>query len=195
MIKNWLTDYIEKQHQALDSVPVDEIARLVEVVRGAYQRDARIFAIGNGGSAANASHFATDLGKSASDALPKRFRVISLTDNVPWITALGNDYDYADIFVGQLQNYAISGDVLITASVSGSSPNLVNAFEWAKEAKLETVALVGGKQGKLADLADHVLTVSDLHYGRVEDVQMHVFHMLCYAFVEVDGLATGVKSD
>jgi len=77
-----------------------------------------------------------DLGKGASDALGKRFRVLSLTDNVGWITALGNDYSYADIFVGQLQNYAREGDVLISISVSGNSPNCVKAIEWSKAHKV-----------------------------------------------------------
>lgn len=184
MINDWLQNYINEQHRALDTVPVADIAKLTEMLRSTHQRDARVFAIGNGGSAANASHFATDLGKGASDALSRRFRVISLTDNLPWITALGNDYEYADIFVGQLQNYAQSGDLLVAASVSGNSPNLVKAFEWAREKGLRTAALVGGKRGRLAEIADHVVVVDDTHYGRVEDIHMHILHMTCYAFME-----------
>ena len=90
-MKNWLQNYIAAQHRALDSVPLDGIADATETVRAAWREDRQIFAIGNGGSAANASHFATDLGKGSSDKVGKRFRVLSLTDNVAWITALGND--------------------------------------------------------------------------------------------------------
>jgi D-sedoheptulose 7-phosphate isomerase len=188
-MKTWLQNYIAAQHKALDSVPLDGIVRLAETVRAAWLRDAQIFAIGNGGSAANASHFATDLGKGSSDKLPRRFRVLSLTDNVAWLTALGNDYSFEDVFVRQLQNYARSGDILVAGSVSGNSPNLVRAFEWANEHGLETAAIVGAKRGRLAEIARQTIIVNDAHYGRVEDVQMHVFHMLCYIFMELPDFA------
>lgn len=188
-MKNWLQAYIHAQHKAFDSVPLDAIAQLIETVRAAWLRDAQIFAFGNGGSAANASHFATDLGKGASDRMPQRFRVLSLTDNAAWITAVANDYSYDDVFVRQLQNYARSGDLLLAASVSGDSPNLVKAFEWANAGGLENAAIVGAKRGRLAAIARQSLVVADTHYGRVEDVQMHIFHMLCYAFMELPDLA------
>jgi D-sedoheptulose 7-phosphate isomerase len=110
--------------------------------------------------------------------------VATVNDNVSWMTAIGNDYAYEDVFWRQLENYARPGDVLITSSVSGNSPNLVRAVEWANKHQLHTVALVGAKRGKLAELAAQVIVVGDTHYGRVEDVQMHILHMACYAFVE-----------
>ena len=184
-MKNWLQEYVAAQHKALNSVSLEGVERLIQTVRAAWMRYQQIFAIGNGGSAANASHFATDLGKGSSDVLPRRVRVLSLTDNVAWLTALGNDYSFDDAFLRQLQNYARSGDVLIAPSVSGNSPNLVKAFEWANAEGLETIAIVGAKRGKLAELAQQTIVIEDTHYGRVEDVQMHVLHMLCYAFMEL----------
>ena len=130
-MKTWLQNYIAAQHRAVDSIPLDAVAKATETVRIAWENDRQIFAIGNGGSAANASHFATDLGKGSSDAVGKRFRVQSLTDNLAWITALGNDYSYEEIFSRQLANYARPEDVLIVVSVSGNSPNLVKALDWA----------------------------------------------------------------
>ena len=183
-MKNWLQSYIAAQHRALDSVSLDTIVQATETVRTAWQEDRQIFAIGNGGSAASASHFATDLGKGSSDKLGQRFRVSSLNDNVSWITALGNDYSYEDIFLRQLQNFARAGDVLIAVSVSGASPNLVKALTWAKTQGLRTIALVGAKRGTLADIAELSIVVDDTHYGRVEDVHMHILHMICYAFME-----------
>ena len=112
------------------------------------------------------------------------FRVMSLTDNVAWITAIGNDYSFDDSFLRQLRNYGETDDVLIVISVSGNSPNLVKALEWAKPRGMKTIALVGGKRGRCAELADQVIVAEDTHYGRVEDVQMNILHMLCYAFVE-----------
>ena len=190
MITQWIADYLEAQKRAVDSVKPAEIAALVETLRVAWSQDRQVFAIGNGGSASNASHFAVDLGKGSSDKLPRRFRVLSLTDNVAWMTALGNDYSYDEIFSRQLMNYARKGDVLIAASVSGNSPNLVKAYEWAKAHGVKTLALVGAKRGRLAELADQVVVIEDTHYGRVEDVQMHILHILCYAFMEVPGLTT-----
>ncbi|MFO0910834.1 MAG: SIS domain-containing protein [Isosphaeraceae bacterium] len=183
-MKAWLSRYIAEQHRALDSIPLDGVERMVATVKAAWREDRQIFAIGNGGNAASASHFATDLGKGASDVAGKRFRVLTLADNVAWLTALGNDYCFDDVFVRPLQNYARAGDVLIAGSVSGSSPNLVRAFEWARTHDLRTIAMVGGKRGKLAEVAEQVVVIDDTHYGRVEDVQMTLFHMICYAFME-----------
>jgi D-sedoheptulose 7-phosphate isomerase len=183
-MKEWISDYIRAQKAAHDSIPVESVARLIQELAAALKADKNIFVFGNGGSAANASHFATDLGKGASDKVGKRFRVLALNDNVSWMTALANDYSYEDIFVGQLQNYGRAGDIALGISVSGNSPNCVKALEWAKQHGLKTVALVGGKGGRMAQLAEQVLMIKDTHYGRVEDAQMNICHMLCYAFME-----------
>ncbi len=183
-MKRWISDYIKAQQAAHESIPVDGVAQVIEKLRDALKADKQIFVFGNGGSAANASHFATDLGKGASDKVGKRFRVLSLTDNVPWMTALGNDYSYEDVFKGQLQNYGKPGDLAIGVSVSGNSLNCVKALEWAKSNGLKTLALVGAKRGRMAEIAEQVLIINDTHYGRVEDAQMGILHMLCYAFME-----------
>jgi D-sedoheptulose 7-phosphate isomerase len=183
-MNQWINDYVKAQKAALDSVPADAVAKLIGLLRDALKADRQIFVFGNGGSAANASHFVTDLGKGASDKLGKRFRVLSLNDNVSWMTALANDYSYEDVFAGQLQNYGRAGDVALSISVSGNSPNCVKALDWAKKSGLQTIALVGGKRGRMAEIADHVIVIGDTHYGRVEDVQMNILHLLCYAFME-----------
>jgi D-sedoheptulose 7-phosphate isomerase len=183
-MKQWIADYLEAQKRAHDSIPVEAVAGLIQTLRQALHEERQIFVFGNGGSAANASHFATDLGKGASDKVGKRFRVIALNDNVSWMTALANDYSYADVFVGQLQNYGRPGDLVISLSVSGNSPNCVKALEWAKQHGLRTVALVGAKRGRMAEVADEAIVIKDTHYGRVEDAQMGICHMLCYAFME-----------
>jgi D-sedoheptulose 7-phosphate isomerase len=183
-MKRWVSDYIQTQKAAHDSIPVEAVAQLIEKLRLALQEDRQIFVFGNGGSAANCSHFATDLGKGASDKVGKRFRVVSLNDNVSWMTALANDYSYEDVFVGQLQNYGKPGDIALSLSVSGNSPNCVKALEWAKKNGLRTVALVGAKRGRMAEIAEQVIVINDTHYGRVEDAQMGICHLVCYAFME-----------
>ncbi len=100
------------------------------------------------------------------------------------MTALGNDYAYKEVFSRQLMNFARPGDLVLTMSVSGNSPNLVKALEWSKQHGVYTIALVGGKRGKLAELADFTIVIDATHYGRVEDAHMGVCHMLCYAFME-----------
>ncbi len=180
----WLSEYVSAQKLTLDALPLAQIASLVTLLHDALEKDRQVFVFGNGGSAANASHFATDLGKGSSDKLGRRFRVISLNDNVAWLTALGNDYAYDDIFVRQLENYANPGDIALTMSVSGNSLNCIKALGWAKDHGLRTIALVGAKRGRLAEIAERVLTVESEHYGRVEDGHMGICHMLCYAFME-----------
>jgi D-sedoheptulose 7-phosphate isomerase len=173
------------QHHVLDSIPIEEVQSRIGDLEPARNAGRRIFVIGNGGSAANGSHYTTDLGKNAFAAhgggLPP-FRVVSLTDNPPWISAISNDLSFAEIFVMQLKNLATQGDVLIGVSVIGSLPNLVRAFEWACDCGLATIALVGGKHGAIADLASHVIAVVDPHDGCVEDVQINILEMLFCAF-------------
>lgn len=188
-MQNWVQSYVAAQKAALDSIPADKVAALIDLLARALKEDRQVFCFGNGGSAANCSHFATDLGKGSSDKVGRRFRVLSLNDNVSWMTALGNDYSYEDVFVRQLENYGRPGDLALSLSVSGNSPNCVKALRWAKDNGLVTVALVGGKRGAMADLADHAIVIDDTHYGRAEDAQMGICHMLCYAFMEKPEIA------
>jgi len=183
-MNDWIANYLSAQKTALDSIPAEAVGRLIQMLRTAIQQDRQIFVFGNGGSAANASHFATDLGKSASDQVGKSFRVLSLNDNVSWVTALGNDYAYEDVFVRQLRNYGRPGDIALSLSVSGDSTNCVKALEWAKTNGLRTAALVGAKRGRMAEIAEQVIVIADTHYGRVEDAEMAICHLLCYAFIE-----------
>ena len=188
-IASWSRKYVEQQKAALDSIDLAAVGRLVERLKRAVAEDRQIFVFGNGGSAANASHFATDLGKGSSDKIGKRFRVLSLNDNVSWLTALGNDYAYEDVFVRQLENYARPGDFVLVLSVSGNSPNVVKAVEWAKKHGVFTSALVGAKRGRLAEIADEPIVIDSPHYGRAEDAHMAICHMLCYAFMELPDIA------
>ena len=132
--------YVKYLTSVLESVDPAEVGRFIETLLDARRRSATVFFIGNGGSAATASHFANDLsiGTNSYD-LP--FRVISLTDNVPVITAIGNDFGYEEIFVRQLMVLAKKGDVVVAISASGNSPNLLKAFEFASSAGIKTSTL------------------------------------------------------
>lgn len=189
MDQTYLQTYIERQKAAYDAIPLDRVAHIIDLIKKCREDDRQLFAFGNGGSASNVSHFITDLGKSASDSMEadgsgRRFRCLSLNENLSWITALGNDYAYEDVYWQQLQNYARPGDLVLTLSVSGNSPNVVKAVEWANNHGLTTIALVGSKGGRVADLAHEVITINDTHYGRVEDAQMTICHLICYSFID-----------
>jgi D-sedoheptulose 7-phosphate isomerase len=184
----FISEYILHQKKTLDSIPISQVAKAIEIFKEALDKERTIFVFGNGGSAANASHFVTDLGKGSSDKTNKRFRCLSINDNGPWLTALGNDYSYEDVFVRQLMNFMRPKDLLFTMSVSGNSPNLIKAIESGKKSGCFTIALVGKKRGKLAEIADLAIVVEDEHYGRVEDAHMGICHIIAYAFMENAGL-------
>ncbi len=186
--QEFLTQYIHSHKATLDSIPLTEVAEVISKFKEACTANKQIFMFGNGGSAANASHFATDLGKGSSDKIEQRFRCLSLNDNVSWLTALGNDYAYEDVFMRQLINYANAGDIVFAMSVSGNSPNVVKAVEWAKQNNVQTIALTGAAGGRLADIADKAIVINSTHYGRVEDAHMGICHMICYSFMELKHL-------
>lgn len=187
-MKAYVENYIQEQKKALESIPADAVAGLIQDFRKALAEDRQIFVFGNGGSACNASHFVTDLGKSSSDKTFRRFRCLSLNESISWITAIGNDYAYEDVYLRQLENYARPGDIVMVLSVSGSSPNLVKAVSWCAERGVHTIALLGAQKGILSTMADKTIIIGSTHYGRVEDCQMHICHMICYAFIENEEL-------
>jgi D-sedoheptulose 7-phosphate isomerase len=187
-MQNWIEQYLQEQKKALSSIAAPAVEDLILQFKQALKENRQIFVFGNGGSASNVSHFVTDLGKCSSDVTYRRFRCHSLNENLSWITAIGNDYAYEDVYLRQLQNYAQEGDVVMVLSVSGSSPNLIKAVAWSKQNGIRTIALIGGARGKLAAMADTVVVIEATHYGVVEDCQMHICHMICYAFVENEAL-------
>ncbi len=171
--------YINYLHKVLTNINNEEIAKFIETLLDARTRGATIFFVGNGGSAATASHFANDLA-IGTNSYDQPFKVISLTDNVPVITAIGNDFGYDEIFVRQLRIYGQKDDVLVGISASGNSPNLINAFEYAHSSGIKTIAITafdGGKMKSMADEGIHVPTESK-EYGPAEDAHMVLDHLI-----------------
>lgn len=171
--------YLQYLQSVLRRIDVKEVARFIETLLAARSRGATVFFIGNGGSAATASHFANDLAFGTND-YERPFRVISLTDNVPVLTALGNDYGYEEIFVRQLRVLGRAGDVVVGISASGNSPNLIRAFDYANSAGIRTVAITafdGGKMRAMAKEGIHVSTGAS-EYGPAEDAHMVLDHLV-----------------
>lgn len=180
----WLERYVQEHVRAIESVDLDQVAQAVEVLRAARDQGRTIFVCGNGGSAASASHLSVDLGKGASLGRAMRFRIVSLNENTAWLTALGNDVGYERVFVEQLANQAAPGDVLLTMSVSGNSPNVIKAVEYARQLGMTTIGLCSRRGGTLAQLANLALRIDSDHFGHCEDGHMFICHLLGYAFME-----------
>jgi D-sedoheptulose 7-phosphate isomerase len=183
MSLEFIRGYLDELDATLKALPHEQIAAIIDAIRDVRDRDAQLFVVGNGGSAATASHFAVDLGKGASLGAERRFRVLSLTDNVPWITALGNDLSYEDVFVEQLRNYARAGDLLLAISGSGNSENVLRAVRYANSIGCRTIGLAGFAGGKLREQAQECLVVSADHMGRIEDGHFVVQHLIVYYFM------------
>lgn len=176
--------YVKDVTAALASLSTTAVARLIDTIWSAYQLDRQIFFLGNGGSAATASHVAIDLTKGAlghrGDLPARPIRAISLTDNLAAITAWANDVGYDSVFVGQLRCYLNPGDVVVVISASGNSENVLRATRFAREAGATTIGLTGFGGGALASLCDQAIVVESNHYGVVEDVHLQIGHIVCY---------------
>ncbi len=168
----------------LATVDASKVDQAIEWFREARDEGRQIFVCGNGGSAATASHFATDIVKGASYLRPVRFRIIALTDSLSTITAYANDVGYDCVFAEQLRNFARPGDTVMAISGSGNSPNVVEAVKAGNELGCRTLALTGRDGGKLGPLANLNIHVCEPHMGRIEDAHMIVCHMICYAFMD-----------
>lgn len=183
----YVSGYLAKLNKLLNSLDPKQVEAVGQLLHQARAEGRQVFVLGNGGSAALASHVAVDLGKGCSRGREKRFKVLSLTDNTPWLTALGNDISYDDVFAEQLANYAQKGDVLLAISGSGNSKNVLKALELASKVGLETVGISGFQGGKLKAMVKHHVQISSEHMGLIEDAQLIVCHMLVYGFMDVEG--------
>lgn len=174
------SEYLERVTAVAREVELAELDAMVEAVDRAYQQGNTVFLVGNGGSGANASHLCEDLGKDTlvDFERQKRLKVISLTDNTPYILAWGNDTDYSRVFVEQLKNLAAPGDVLIAISGSGNSPNVLRAVEYANAQGMTTLGMTGFTGGALREIAHHTLHVPVMDMGICESVHGIYFHYL-----------------
>lgn len=175
-------DYVRQVAKLLEDLP-SQCDRFVETLYLGFEQGRTIFLCGNGGSAANASHFGQDLAKGtlSSMSAKRRFRVIPLTDNIGFITALANDEGYDSIFEQQLRNLAVAGDLLVAISGSGNSPNVLRAVEYAKSIGMTTIGVTGYDGGKLRTLVDESVHIPIEDMGMCEALHVVVFHAaMCF---------------
>jgi D-sedoheptulose 7-phosphate isomerase len=174
--------FLERAGQELLRVDAKQVQALADQIHESYRLGRMVFICGNGGSGSNASHFCEDLGKCTlrredfDNDKKKRLRVLSLTDNTPYILAWANDEGFDRVFVEQLKNLATPGDLLIAISGSGNSPNVLRAVEWANQHDMRTFGCTGFGGGKLKTLAQHNLHVPLDDMGLVESIHLTAFH-------------------
>jgi len=166
---------IDSVVKMLDQKKID---RIIDILFDAYKKDKQVFVMGNGGSAATASHFCNDLSKTVQSTGKKGFRALPLTDNVSLMTAWGNDTSFENIFYGQLVNLLNPGDVVIGISGGGNSSNVIKAIKYANNNKATTIGLLGYSGGKLMPLARENILVPIDNYQFIEDVHLIVIHLI-----------------
>jgi D-sedoheptulose 7-phosphate isomerase len=179
-----ITDYISGVRGVLDDLPLTTIREIVGLLHYARMHRWQVFVLGNGGSAATASHFACDLGKGTIMSHAPRVRALALTDNMPLATAWANDAGYENMFGQQLANLVRPGDVVIAISASGNSANVLNAVQIARDMGAITVGMTGFDGGQLKGLVDISLVVCSSNMQHIEDAHLVIEHMICSTLLQ-----------
>lgn len=182
---NTIAPYLTALHSVLDLVPQHDVDAVVGALYAAYETDRIIYIAGNGGSAANASHFANDLAKATIVPGQPRFRVVALTDNMALLTAWANDASYADAFAEQMRPLIRPGDVFVAISGSGNSLNILRAAEVAHENGATVVGFMGFDGGRLRAHCDCGILVPCDVMAQVEDAHLIIQHAICTYLREV----------
>jgi D-sedoheptulose 7-phosphate isomerase len=193
-----IENYISDVSCLLSKAPTDSIQRVADLVLDAYMYGRGVYVMGNGGSAATASHLACDLQKSVGLCGDRKFKVMALTDSTPLLTAWANDFDYSDVFASQLATWIQPGDVVIGISGSGNSANVVKAIETAGKLGAVTVAITGFDGGRLSPKAMHSIIMPSEDMQHIEDSHMVVAHLIFRyvldAIAEKDGAAKAIPA-
>jgi len=180
-----ITNYFSELEQMMQALSLSDLQAVLSILEEAYHNGHRIFVMGNGGSAATASHFALDLAKNTIMPGAPRLKAISLTDHVPLITAWSNDTHYEHIFAEQLANLIEPGDVVIGISASGNSPNVINAVKLAQQSRAATIGLLGATGGKLKSIVDAAVLAPGQNIEQEEDAHMILAHVITRHMREV----------
>jgi D-sedoheptulose 7-phosphate isomerase len=187
-MKEYINKYFLDLNDKINKVSWEEIAKAIKIIYSVYENGGMIYLIGNGGSAAIASHFMNDLNKTIlghkGDKKAKRFQAMALSDNVPVLTAWANDVGFESVFSEQLRNFATPKDVLIAISSSGKSKNIIRAVDVAKDLHLSVIGLVGFDGGELLPMSDAKIYIPSNNYGIVESGHDAITHFITNYFEE-----------
>ena len=177
-----IEDYYEREKKVIDALDKNEINEALNAILKHYENEDIIYVLGNGGSSATANHMVCDFDKGISLDLRKQFRVISLSDNIPMIMAIGNDIGFEDVFYLQLKNKLRPTDLVIAISGSGNSHNIVKAVQYANEIGAEVIGLTGYAGGKLKNMANINVHVPVEDMQITEDMHMSFVHVAMQIF-------------
>ena len=173
--------YLDETETVVKSISRADVRSVVERLLQAWRGNRTTYIIGNGGSASTASHMMNDLNKMTTVKGAKRFRAIALTDNVPYMTAIGNDIEFAEIFSEQLRNVLMPDDVLVAISGSGNSENIIRAATFAREAGAFVIGLCGQPGSRLCECADLAVTIPSKNICQQEDAPLILNHAIALA--------------
>ncbi len=179
-IKSFGEKYLNNLSKLIKVIDLDAIERIITEFEKTSINKSKIYVLGNGGSAATASHMTNDLGAGLRRRNIINLDIVSLADNTPVCTAIANDIGFENIFYMQLKGLLSKGDIIIAISCSGNSPNITKAVEYAKAEGSTIIGITGfdgGKLKKLSDISFHVQTEKD-EYGLVEDIHMILDHII-----------------
>jgi len=174
----YIKKYIDELQTCLDEITGSRIEEIVNTIMECWCNGRRVFILGNGGSAATASHFACDLSKNGSTGQSTRLKVISISDNMSLITAVANDIGYPAVFREQLANLMEAGDTVICISASGNSPNVIEAARYARDNGAGIIGLIGFGGGLLNEIAGRAVVLTSTDYEQVEDTHMILCHLI-----------------
>ena len=192
-IKPFVKDYLTRLKQILDDIDVDVISDIVDTLEETIENKSRIYILGNGGSAATASHMVNDLGAGLRRRDVINFDVTSLGDNSPVITAIANDIGYENIFYMQMKGHINADDVVVAISCSGESPNIIKAVDYAKDLGCKIIGVTGFNGGylkKISNINFHV-DAPEGEYGLVEDAHMILDHIIYSYYIQAESNFTG----
>lgn len=186
MINEYYQTYCDNLGQMLAAVDRQALERIYQKLADAYEHDRQVFVIGNGGSAASATHWVCDMGKGINTPNSRRLKIICPSDHTAILTAVANDIAYEEVFSYQLDAAIQPDDVLIALSVSGNSPNLLKAMDLARQKGAEVISIVGDLNGQMITRSDIALVVPSQNYGLVEDFHMIINHVFSQYIKELN---------
>jgi len=181
-INDFAKNYLGDLKELINTIDINEITEFIKEIENAYKNGKTIFIMGNGGSAATASHFVCDINKGVSLKLQKKFKVLCLNDNIPIMLAYSNDISYDSVFIEQLKNFIMNDDLVIGISGSGNSKNVLNAIEYSNKVGARTFGIIGCNGGKLKDIAQKSLIVRSFDMQKIEDCHMILTHLTMQYF-------------
>ena len=189
---SYIKEYINCVKNALDSINVNEVSTVIEVLKDALFRNGAIYVFGNGGSASTASHMQNDFNKGVSEHYAQKYRFLCLSDNVSTITAIANDWSYEDVFYRQLVGRLKKEDLVIAISSQGNSKNIIKAVEYAKKIGCKTIGITGASGGELRLLADYHLHSNSFNVQVCEDLHLIFNHVIMSSLIKMQEFDVGL---